>query len=365
MFRNLSPSALGVTGHQSELIELALSFGFKGMDLDVVDFATRARIHGMPYAQRLVESARQRVGRFELGVFELPFDWETDDERFNEEVQRLPEYARAAVEIGCTRCVATLAPAGDVRPYHENFEFHRGRFAQICEALQPEGVWLGVGFRAAEYLRKNKAFQFIHDLDALTLLLNMVDAPNMGILLDIWNLVAGGGSVEMIRNLPLGQIVAVQVAEMPADVPMGELDENSRLMPDAGEGQIKIAAALTTLAEFGYTGPVTVKPSRSVFRTRRRDTIVKQTGEALERVWRAAGLTPDGKLGATPVPLPAAAAPEAAAAPDAAATPETPPVAEAPATAETPAPVEAAAAPTAPEATPAPDAAAPAPPAEE
>ena len=55
MFKNLNPSFLGVTGHQSEIIELALTYGFAGMDLDVADFATRARLRGMPYARRLID----------------------------------------------------------------------------------------------------------------------------------------------------------------------------------------------------------------------------------------------------------------------------------------------------------------------
>jgi sugar phosphate isomerase/epimerase len=293
MFKNLSPSALGISGHESELIELALTYGFTGMDLEVVDFATRVRLRGMPYARRLIDSAKIR-----LGTFQLPLNWETADEAFKKDLERLPEYARVAAELECTRCVATLSPASDKRPYHENFEFHRRRLSQVCEALQPAGVWLGVGFQAAEYLRKDRAFQFIHDLDALTLLMNMVDAPNMGLLLDVWDLVACGGSVETIRNLPLGQIVAVQMADMPADRSLSEMDKNSRLLPGAENSQIDTVGALITLADFGYNGPVTPKPSRGVFQSRRRDVIVKQAGEAMERVWRAAGLTAEGTLSA-------------------------------------------------------------------
>jgi len=295
MFKNLGPSALGVSGHQSEIIELALTYGFGGMDLNVVDFSARAKLHGMPYARRLIDSAKIR-----LGTFQLPLDWDTDDELFAKELKRLPEWGRVAAEVGCTRCVATLAPAGDKRPYHENFEFHRRRFAEICAALEPAGVWFGVGFRAADYLRKDQAFQFIHDFDALTLLLNMVDAPNMGLLLDAWDLFACGGTVETIRNLPLGQIVAVQVAEMPADVSLAEMDQDSRLLPDDESGRIGIAAVLTALGEFGYNGPVTATPSRGVFTNRRRDMVVKRTGDSLNTVWRAAGLTPEGKLGPAP-----------------------------------------------------------------
>ena len=105
MFKNLNPSALGISGHQSEIIELALTFGFGGIDLNVADFATRARLHGMDYARRLIDSAKIRVG-----TFALPVDWEADDETFQKDLKRLPECAQAAAAIDCTRCVATLVP---------------------------------------------------------------------------------------------------------------------------------------------------------------------------------------------------------------------------------------------------------------
>lgn len=120
MFKNLNPSALGVSGHQSEIIELALTYGFAGMDLNVAEFATRVRLKGMPYARRLIDSAKIRIG-----TFSLPLEWDTDDESFQKDLKKLPEYADCAAQLGCTRCTAVLAPAGDTRPYHENFEFHR------------------------------------------------------------------------------------------------------------------------------------------------------------------------------------------------------------------------------------------------
>jgi sugar phosphate isomerase/epimerase len=151
---------------------------------------------------------------------------------------------------------------------------------------------LAIGFLAAEHHRRNQAFQFIHDLDALTLLLNMVAAPNLGLLLDIWEIVACGGSVETVRKLPPTQIVAVQLADMPANVSLTELDDKSRLLPGSENGRIDAGALLKILKELGYEGPVTVKPSRSAFQTRRRELVVKQTAEALDKAWRAAGLPP-------------------------------------------------------------------------
>lgn len=284
MFKNLNPAALGVSGHQSEIIELALTYGFAGVDLNMAEFATRVRLKGLPYAKRLIESAKIRVG-----TFALPFDWDTDDASFQIELKKLPEYANYAAELGCTRCTALLAPAGDSRPYHENFEFHRHRFHDICQVLNPAGVRLAIGFQASEQLRQNRAFQFIHDLDALTLLLNMVGAPNLGLLLDIWEVVACGSSLDAVRKLPASQIIAVQVADMPAAVPLTELDDKSRLLPGGENGRIDVAGFLTLMREMGYNGPVTLKPSRNAFQSRRREVIMKQASESLDKVLRAAG----------------------------------------------------------------------------
>jgi len=285
MFKNLNAGALGVTGHQSEIIELALTYGFGGMDLNVVEFATRSRLKGVEYARRLIDSAKLKIGSFAL-----PLDWETDEETFAKDITKLPEYAQAAIAAGCTRCITTVAPANDTRPYHENFEFHKRRFQEICRALEPAGVRFGVGFKAAEYLRKNQAFQFVHDLDALTLLLNMVAAPNIGLLLDIWDVVVAGGSLDSVRKLPVDQIVAVQVADLPPADGNGEIDEKSRLLPGAEGARIDVTTLLVYLKSAGYDGPVTPRPSRGIFQSRRRDLVVKQVGEAMDKVWRAAGL---------------------------------------------------------------------------
>jgi sugar phosphate isomerase/epimerase len=289
MFRNLSASALGVSGHQSEIIELALTYGFQGLDLDIAEFATRAKLKGVPYAKRLLQSARLRPG-----TFELPLEIEADDATFAKRLQKLPEYAQVASEVGCTRCVATIVPGSDQRPYHENFEFHRQRLAEVCKALQAGGVRLGLGFQAAEHLRKGRAFQFIHDLDALTLLVNMIGVPNAGLLLDVWELFVGGGSVDTIRKLPGTQIVAVRVANIAVGVAPADLNEDSRLLPGA-EGAIDMPAALLAISDAGFDGPVTPRPSRSIFRNLRRDAIVKESGDSLMRMWKAAGLGAHGR----------------------------------------------------------------------
>ncbi len=283
MFKNLSPSALGVSGHQSEIIELALTYGFAGMDLNIVEHASAVRLRGAEYARRLIESAKIRIG-----FFPLPVELDADDAEFKAQREKLAEYAGLAAELGCPRTAAIIPSASDTRPYHEGFEVYRQRLADIGAALAPSGVRLGLGFQSSESLRKGRAFQFIHDLEALSLLVNMVASPSVGLLIDTWEVAAVGGTAETISKLPPAQIVAVQVADYPAQLP--EQGEPARLLPGDESGTGQTVPMLAALQSLGYNGPVTPKVSRSIFSTRKRDMVVKQAGDALDRVWRAAGL---------------------------------------------------------------------------
>ena len=73
MFKCLSPAALGLSARVNEMIEPALSNGFKGFELDLKNFAAQAEREGLPVARRLVDSAKLK-----FGYFRLPFELEAD-----------------------------------------------------------------------------------------------------------------------------------------------------------------------------------------------------------------------------------------------------------------------------------------------
>ena len=41
MYKNLNTEILGITGRQSEIIELALTYGFRGIEIDIADLRRR------------------------------------------------------------------------------------------------------------------------------------------------------------------------------------------------------------------------------------------------------------------------------------------------------------------------------------
>jgi len=191
MFRNLSPAALAITGRQSEIIELSLSFGFKGVDIDLVDFQQTVKTYNLAHARRLLDSARLK-----LGTFRLPLVWDEDDDTYKASLGPLGELLTLAAQLGLSRAITTVAPANDLRPYHENFEFHRRRLAEIGELLGKQGMKLGLEFRSAAALRKDRAFQFIHTFDALVTLVGMIRSAHVGLIVDLFELHATGGNFD-------------------------------------------------------------------------------------------------------------------------------------------------------------------------
>ncbi len=289
MYKNLSTVALGMSGRQSEVIELALSFGFKGVDLDLNDFQEQVKSKGLPHARRLLDSAKLKIGSFRL-----PTVWDEDDDLFRQGAAALPAVAELVASLGGTRCVTTIAPANDLRPYHENFEFHRRRLNEIADILAPHKIQLGVEIRVDPKYRQNAAYQFIHAFDAVAMLLGMMRTNNVGIAFDAWSWHVTGGTLEQLRKLGGERIVTVALADVATDSEH-PLNEETRLLP--GEvGTIDSPALLVALAEMGYAGPITPAPHPARFKGLGREAIVRTTGQALDTVWKAAGLSPLGKL---------------------------------------------------------------------
>ena len=130
MFRNLSTVGLPLSGRPSELIELALSFGFDAMDIDILDFQQQADTFGVPHARRLMVSARLKAG-----VFHLPVELAADEAVFERDMKALPRFLELAEATEATRAVATIAPASDEHSFKDFFELHRTRLHTIGDLL--------------------------------------------------------------------------------------------------------------------------------------------------------------------------------------------------------------------------------------
>lgn len=288
MFKCLSPGLLGLSASANELIEPALSYGFKSLELDVVGFAAQVERDGLPASRRLLDSAKLK-----MGYFRLPVELAADDAQFAAETKSLTSYAKLAAEMGCTRAVTQLA-AGDERPMHQNFEFHRGRIQAVAKQLDEFGIQLGIGFTATVDADARGEFEFIRTFDALNMLLSLVGAKNVGMAVDLFELWSCESSFAAVQAAKL-KVTAVFLSDVAAEVVPCDALQTQRLLP--GEvGTIDSAAVLTALAENGYDGPIVPAPHPDRFQQTGRQQIFKTTSEKLDAVWKAAGLSPAGKL---------------------------------------------------------------------
>src|SRR5262249_11739078 len=122
-------------------------------------------------------------------------------------------------------------------------------------------------------------------------------AANVGAVVDLFDLHAGGGSFEEARKLGGEKIICVIVADAPADKAAGECDDSDRLLPGEN-GAIDLAAVLVGLAEAGYDGPIAPPGEKPPPAGMKREQIVKAAGERLTQAWNTAGLSATGKLSA-------------------------------------------------------------------
>ena len=285
MYKSLSPSAFGVSGRQSELIELALTHGYRSIEVDVEELLKKADKQSIQHAARFLVSAQLK-----LGSFELPIQWRGTEAMYKSELSRLQQIGGDLAAAGGRVCHATVLPASDELPYHENFEMHRQRLAEIGQALAQHDCRLGVRLLSAPAHRAQGEFQFIHEAEALATLVKSIGEKNVGIYLDTWNWHFGGGTPEQLAALDL-PIVAVSIADAPSDATAESITESQRTLP-GDPPVIDNAAYLKTAHELGCNGPVAVLPDPSSFAGLRREAIVQKCSAVLEDLWEKAELKP-------------------------------------------------------------------------
>lgn len=283
MFRNLSTVGLPLTGRPSELIELALSFGFDSMDIDLVDFQQQAEAFGAEHARRLMVSARLKAG-----VFQLPVDLAGEDESFERDVKLLPKRLEFAKAGEAFRAVATVPAGSDEHAFKDLFELLRGRLDMVGDMLAKQGVMLGLAAIPEKEAREHKAHGFIHTLEGL-IGLATASHKQVGVVVDAWGMHVAGEPVSMLSQIPAGRIVEIRLSDAPREANPADLIHSQRFLP-GDTGVIAAGPLLAAAEKAGFDGPVTPWAERTAVAGRGREKLVKLAGDRMEAAWKEAGL---------------------------------------------------------------------------
>ncbi len=285
MLKNFSPSALGINGRQSELIELALTYGFNGMDIDMHDMLRRSQRTDTNDAAKYLRAAKIRIGGFQLGV-----DLDADEESFKSQVGALHPLADLAKELNASRCFIRVPAATDRLPYHEYFQAQSVRLSQIAEVLSPRGIRLGIGFSAGKELEQGKQFPFVRNVEGFVALVQSVSGSGVGYLIDTWDWIVGGGAMDQLSELKGEDIVGVRLGSIPDDVDPSKAVTTDRVLP-VKAGPLNHVSVVKHLAAIGFKGPLSPSASSKRYKGQTRESIVQRAQQAVDEISRDAGLT--------------------------------------------------------------------------
>ena len=284
MLKNFSPQSLGINGRQSELIELALTYGFTGMDIDMHEMLRRAQRTSTEDAAKYLEAAKIQIGGFDLGI-----DLDADEDTFTSQVGGLHPVADMAKELGASRGFIRVPAATDRLPYHEYFEIQTNRLTQMAEVLQARGIHLGVGFFAGKDVDEGKEFSFVRNAEGMLALVKAVSASNVGLLVDTWDWVVGDGAMDQLSELTAADIVAVRLGSVHADVDPTKATTTDRVLPEQ-EGVLNHVDLVKHLASIGFEGPISPSASNQSYKGQTRESIVQRAQEAVDGISKEAGL---------------------------------------------------------------------------
>ena len=284
MFKNLSPGAVGISGSLTEVIDLAKSAGFEGIDVPIAAAATLIEDESADYVKALFADAGLK-----MGGWGLPVDFRKGEESFQKGLAGLPRLAQAAEAIGATRVPTWVLPASDELAFEDNFRRHARRLGACAQVLKDHGCRLGLEFVGPKTSRDGRKHDFIHTMDQMLALAREIGTGNVGLLLDCWHWYTARHTAEDIKKLTNDDVVYVHVNDAPAGIDVDAQVDNVRAMPGA-TGVIDIASFLQALAAIGYDGPVTAEPFSKELHDMPDPDAAKATLESLNAIWRAAGI---------------------------------------------------------------------------
>jgi sugar phosphate isomerase/epimerase len=251
---NLVTGMIGVTAKtQLEVNALAKRHGFesveaRGGELAAMSADDLARLKDAMQADGLV-----------WGAGFLPNDARADAPTFADAVKALPGFAAGLQRAGVTRVGTWISPGSDTLTYLQNYKRHVERIGLIAGILGDHGIRFGLEYIGTPGLRRARRYAFIHSMAEARELFADVGAPNLGFVLDSWHWWTAKETADDLRTVRNRDVVAVDLNDAPAGIPIDDQKDNQRELPGA-TGVIPIRVFVQALVEMGYDGPARAEP---------------------------------------------------------------------------------------------------------
>ena len=327
MFKILNTRGLGVGGKQNELIELALTVGFNGVEVDMVDLVGRHDAMGKEFACQFLKAAKSPASEGDaasggkhltIGTFRLPIELSGTDEQYATSIAKNETIIDLATELGAERCYIEIAPNCEHFSFQECFEKHQARLQALSEQFAASGIKLGLSLQTSQAEPADGTFKFIQTSEKLLTLVKAIGQPNVGVCLDTWEWTLGGGTVEQIA---FDNVTEIRYADVSADANKAEIKASDRTaLPGDAADSVSTKIAQAAVAS-GLPLAISASTSMSTYTGDTRDNVVKAISQHLD--WLAEGIDPAATIAAAEATAAAEGEDEEEASTDAAATPAT------------------------------------------
>ena len=285
MFKNLVGEGLGVSGRQNEVIELALTYGFHGIDVDMNDMVGRAMEVSPEFACQYLNAAEKSL---QIGTYEIPIDFRATEEKYRPMLNRLPVLGDLCERLNAKRAYINV-PAGSSLPFEENFERYRNRITEVAAELAKFDVKIGLTFNATVEAQKRYEHKFITKAEELVTLVKTIGADNVGFLLDTWQWHVGEGGLDQLAEITADKLVSIRFADFPEGKANADMNIKDRLLLKAEDGTFTVQV-LRWLNDINYEGPLAACPNAGQFSGMTREKIVQTLSENLNDVLPIAGI---------------------------------------------------------------------------
>ncbi len=270
--------AIGVGADQLEAIRLAQMAGFESV------------APSAPYLADLSDGqlddllADLKAKSLVWGAAGLPAEFRRDEARFQEDLERLPRLAKGLQQAGVTRVGTWISPRHQELTYVRNFRQHATRLREIAKVLGDCGLRFGLEYVGTKTLWTAERFPFIHTMAETKDLLAEIDRPNVGFVLDSWHWYTAGETADDLGTLKNQDVVACDLNDAPAGIPVEEQMDNARELP-AATGVIDVRAFLGALVDMGYDGPVRAEPFNRELNALENEPAVLATAAAMKKAF--------------------------------------------------------------------------------
>ncbi len=250
---NLACGSVGIRADQREAIRLAARYGFEAVEPSPHFLA------GLSADELQELLAELKANKLVWGVAGLPVDFRRDEDKFRAGLAKLPALAEGLKRAGATRVGTWLTPCHASLDYAANLKQHARRLREVAKVLGEAGQRFGLEYVGPKTSWTKLRHPFVHTMAQAKELIAAIDCDNVGLVLDSWHWYTAGETEADLLTLTNHDVVACDLNDAPAGIPVDKQMDLSRELPCA-TGVIPLKVFLGALVKIGYDGPIRAEP---------------------------------------------------------------------------------------------------------